>query len=942
MKQYIIALIISLTTLSAHGQTLKGHVYDNGTKEPLVGVTISLPSGKSIAVTDADGAYQIAIEKGGDKLLFSYIGYENYDLTAMPKDHETVEKDIFMKPQTSIMDEVVVTAGKFAQKMSDVTVTMDILKANDISNQQPADLSYALRTIPGVDIVDRQPSIRGGGGWTYGVGSRSLVLLDGFSILEPQTGNMNWNQVPLQNIEQVEIIKGASSVLYGSSALNGIINVRTARPDLKPKTHISTYLGIYNNYANDDYNYGNDKYWKRDGFAVKPFLRSSLYHGINSPIYEGWDISHTQRLGDFDIVAGMNIFNDEGYREQNFNKRINMSGKITYHQPNMGSKYLNYGTGLDFNYNKYGDFIIWRSTEDALKPSPYTNMGRKDNTFRVSPFLNYNNTETGISHRLRTYYYYATAQIFNASEQKSLESIMNSMGASENTDYGSALLPLIQPAMQGGIEAILNGDFTNSAVGDMYNAALTALKTIFPTAKTADYNDLISWISLHGLPSNLTSSIKNGTLKDDLNTWYENYKTEGSVNMNVPNDHINNWYVDYQFGKQWRNGAHITAGATYDHQRFNSGYMKMLKQYDQEFFDKLNVSAGMRGEYYRVDNHYREAKTQVLGTQIPFKPVFRAGLNYKLAPYSFLRASFGQGYRYPSITEKFIVRNIGGGSLYPNTDLKAEHGFNAEIGLKQGFKIGRVMGYADIAAFYTQYRDMIEFNIGLFNNDTFKMINSTADMISLISNGQSLGVGSNFHNVDKAVIYGVELTVNGMCDLGHDMKLTFNTGYTFSDPIDANYKSNNEKEDAYTDPLVMKYKSNRSKYLKYRPKHTFKFSGDLRWKRFSAGANVSWRSKILAVDYLMIDERVQDPTKFNVLEAIRHIVFGDEGEKTLANYWHANNTDKATLDLRVGADLTKCLNLQLQLNNVTNNEISNRPMSIEAPRTFVAKVNVDF
>ena len=52
------------------------------------------------------------------------------------------------------------------------------------------------------------------------------------SVLSPQNGVINWNSVPLENVQQVEVIKGASSVLYGSSALNGIINIRTARPGL--------------------------------------------------------------------------------------------------------------------------------------------------------------------------------------------------------------------------------------------------------------------------------------------------------------------------------------------------------------------------------------------------------------------------------------------------------------------------------------------------------------------------------------------------------------------------------------------------------------------------------------------------------------------------------------------------------------------------------------
>ena len=94
----------------------------------------------------------------------------------------------------------------------------------------------------------------------------------------------------------------------------------------------------------------------------------------------------------------------------------------------------------------------------------------------------------------------------------------------------------------------------------------------------------------------------------------------------------------------------------------------------------------MRAEYYRVNNHHREAETKIFGTKVPFRPVFRAGLNYQLADYSFIRASFGQGYRNPSINEKYLRKDIGGVGVYPNLDIKPEKGFNAELGFKQGYK----------------------------------------------------------------------------------------------------------------------------------------------------------------------------------------------------------------------------------------------------------------
>ena len=139
----------------------------------------------------------------------------------------------------------------------------------------------------------------------------------------------------------------------------------------------------------------------------------------------------------------------------------------------------------------------------------------------------------------------------------------------------------------------------------------------------------------------------------------------------------------------------------------------------------------MRFEYYRVDEHYREAETKLLGMKVPFKPVFRAGLNYELGEYSFLRASFGQGYRYPSVTEKFILKDIGGMGAYPNSQLKAEEGYNAELGLKQGYQFGPVKGFVDVAGFYTRYKDMIEFRFGLFNKTTFAYIGANQDAMAV-------------------------------------------------------------------------------------------------------------------------------------------------------------------------------------------------------------------
>ena len=81
---------------------------------------------------------------------------------------------------------------------------------------------------PSVHIVDGQANIRSGSGWSYGAGSRVMVMVDGMPLMNGDQGGVEWQLVPMENISQIEVIKGASSVLFGSSALNGTINIRTA------------------------------------------------------------------------------------------------------------------------------------------------------------------------------------------------------------------------------------------------------------------------------------------------------------------------------------------------------------------------------------------------------------------------------------------------------------------------------------------------------------------------------------------------------------------------------------------------------------------------------------------------------------------------------------------------------------------------------------------
>ena len=940
---------MALCSSALSAQTITGRVVDAKSGEPLIGATIKLVGTDVGTITDIDGYYTLQGRTSGTSYLaISYIGYQAESVPVTFKNgdkNRTV--NVSLTEQQQELKEVVVSAGRFEQDLNHVTVSMEVMKANDLQTKSPGDVQDALRTLSGVDIVDKQPSIRGGGGWTYSVGSRSQVLLDGMSVLNPKTGEVNWNTVPMENIAQVEVIKGASSVLYGSSALNGVINILTDRPSETPQTRISPYIGVYGKYKTSAYNYG------------------------NYPMYKGVDFSHTRRLlqdKSLDMVLAGNIYKDDGYKEQGDNKRLHASASLEYHQPMPAGVYMDYGGKVSYLGNEYGDFFMWRSPLEANRPSPVTNLGRKEHMIDIAPQFNYTNTNTGISHKVRARVSMLFDRTTAPSQNADVLSIAKNAGVSDK--FINNLTTDFEKAYNKDTKTFNLQEFEYGATATELSALggwkeLINLINKFSSKEMP--TDLECAEGLYGLTNVLGYATPGLTTTDviDIAGIALNALSGGSS----PYDQCYSAYLDYQFAKEWKSGARITAGATWNHIQ-NKSYttgehasdnVAAYLQYDQRFFNRLSVSAGARFEYYRIDDSYKEASLAIGKATLPIRPVLRAGLNYQAAKATFLRLSVGQGYRNPSITEKFVRKDIGGVGAYPNPNLKPESGINIELGVKQGVKVGNWHGFFDAAGFYNEYWDMIEFNFGLFDNTTYEPLTTTdaAKQIILdLLNGQSagIGIGAQFTNVSHARIYGAELEHVGEWDMFRDSKLRYSISYLFTEPTDVNYKERNEREASYTG-FQMKETSNNSKYLKYRNKHTVKIALDYSWKWFSVGGNFTWKSKMLAVDYLLVDERDKGTdelgnSKKDLMDYFREILFGNEKacdvfnptatRYTLADHWKSMNRPYCVLDLHMGFEATKWLGIQLQVNNVLGTEYSYRPMAIAAPRTYVAKLNFKF
>lgn len=362
---------------------VRGYVRHIETQESLPGVHLSV-SGNAGTVTDIDGAFILNVSSPCT-LTASSVGFDTYSsvLTILSSDTSIV---IYLSPASTLLNQVVVTSSRYGKELGQLVESMDILTADQLAQQNNTSLDDALERVSGVQIIDGQPNIRGGSGYSYGAGSRVLVLLDNLPILTGDAGYPVWSYIPIEHVEQVEIIKGAASVLYGSSALNGVINLRTAYPGQQPETKASVFGGLYSAPVDSS------QHW---------------WSGSQRPWFSGVEVSHRQRLGRLDLVVGGYGYAEDSYLENDYQRRGRLSINTRYRTSTEG---LTYGLNANMMSNKSSSFFLWQNAEaGAFQPLPNTMAQNKGFRFNVDPHLQWIRRGQTI-HRLQGRYYYSDNQ----------------------------------------------------------------------------------------------------------------------------------------------------------------------------------------------------------------------------------------------------------------------------------------------------------------------------------------------------------------------------------------------------------------------------------------------------------------------------------------------------------------------------------------------------
>lgn len=782
-------IFMAFSPLMSQSAIVRGVVMDASDDIVLVGVNIVNKKSEDGIISDEDGRFDWELEPGKVVLEFSYVGYDTHReiLNLFPGQEEYLEIKLMKKE--SLLEAVVVTASKFEKKLGEETVSLDVIQPRVIENQNLVSIDQAVERNPGVTMIDRQVNIRGGAGYSYGAGSRVQVLLDGLPILQADAGFPNWSSIPIENLGQIEVIKGASSALYGSAAMNGIINVRTAYPSEKPITKISLWGGGYIPDFNSSGGQRSD-WWNLTKKELEEHNRHLDDEYLIQPYQAGMTLGHRQKIGKLDLVVGALLNSHQDQRYFGFDHYGRMSINSRYRLNDRFSFGIN---GLIQNGNS-GSFFLWNGNEGVDRYLPARITGEPTRTkysrFAIDPHFTYQD-ESGNIHKI-------------------------------------------------------------------------------------------------------------------LSRWY---KVDNQSN-NDQGNFSNFFYLEYQYQKNWnRTGTTMTTGIVGNHvdvkaPLYQTGPEKQVGrnysvyiQLEQNIWEKVDLTFGGR-----IENH------QTSGVSTETKPVLRAGVNYQAADYTYLRASFGQGYRFPTIAERFINTSLGGEmAILPNPSLLPESGITAEIGWKQGLKWGAVRGYADIAGFYSRYVDMMEFN-------------PTNDPEVL----GDFNFGFQSQNVGNTKILGLESSIRGEGHFSNGIHMSGWVGYTFLVPSYLDWEE------------VKDESSSEFNILKYRFRHTFTGSWDFGIKRWNMGVSTQYFSFMENVDQVFLsfvpglleyrNSRKTDPIRFDPTKKGQYR--GDFIVDGRVSYSFPINQNSFKVSMIV--------------KNINNHSYSLRPGMMEAPLSWVLRMDLSF
>ncbi|HEY9186578.1 MAG TPA: TonB-dependent receptor [Ignavibacteria bacterium] len=382
-KLFINILILSVIININLFCQINGKVIDSKTGEALVGANVLIKNSKIGTITDKNGNFTINnINLSKFTIVASYISYLEDSVIV---DLEQLKSSYILKLKPSFlkMNEIVTTSTRTSNYLKNAPVSTYVINSEELESIGATDVSKALEWIGGLSINQSQYvtdlEVQGLSG------KQVLVLIDGIKLIGKFNEKFDLSQIPSSGIERIEIVKGASSAIYGSEAMGGVVNIITKSPKDIFSFSVKSDYGSYGRWNSNLNAYLPFNSWKSninltyrrfDGYDMD---KSTIWEDgsqydkydalikVEGPLFSFAKLELSANL----FKEDLSIIRNEIFKDYTYNKRNNFSIRVSKEindisKINFNTEYSNYSHVMDEKVLSSGYMITGQETKNSL------------------------------------------------------------------------------------------------------------------------------------------------------------------------------------------------------------------------------------------------------------------------------------------------------------------------------------------------------------------------------------------------------------------------------------------------------------------------------------------------------------------------------------------------------------------------------------------------
>ena len=299
IKKFLLILFGILCITNATAQRRISGIVTDMNNEPLPGATVVVKELSTLgAVANVDGHYELRLPDNKDyTLTATFVGY--IDVSKKVSDKQEDVLNFQLTESSTTLDQVVVTGTRTPKLLKDVPIVTRVISDLDIKRMDATNISDLLQTeLPGIEFsysMNQQTSLNMSG---FG-GNSVLFLVDGERLAGETLDNVDYSRLNMDNVQRIEIVKGAASSLYGSNAVGGVVNIISRESQEPWSVNINGRYGAHNE----------QRYGGSVGFNAGRFnsMTNVQYTSIDAiDLSKGTD---NEEVGDYSMIYGNSTLN---------------------------------------------------------------------------------------------------------------------------------------------------------------------------------------------------------------------------------------------------------------------------------------------------------------------------------------------------------------------------------------------------------------------------------------------------------------------------------------------------------------------------------------------------------------------------------------------------------------------------------------------------------